>query len=156
MMSKGVLVVCILNKWLDYWWLFLSVPLTAPALAAMVGEHSNHTCVRLSPGSQGSSSAVLIIKWEIYYDNNNNNNYISTKLFQLFSVEVLSSYLYQQKKILSIFWTHFFYIDKKIVWNFLAEDQLFFNRGEKINKNMETARLNQDNDGRRTKSSLTL
>ena len=30
---------------------------------------------------------------------------------------------------------------------FLADDQLFFNRGEKTNKNMETHSLNNDNDG---------
>ena len=38
----------------------------------------------------------------------------------------------------------------------MAEDQLFFNRGEKTNKNMETTGLNKDNDGRMTKIQFTI
>ena len=39
---------------------------------------------------------------------------------------------------------------------FLADDQLFFNRGEKTNKNMETTGLNKDNDGRMRKIQFTI
>ena len=47
------------------------------------------------------------------------------------------------------FWDtwNFLYQQKMYVKCFLADDQLFFNRGEKTNKNMETHSLNNDNDG---------